>query len=62
MLTILDRETERPVWSKQFDNFAEANTCAAAFNKLYEQGLEHGRQKALEEIRRTITHIERGPL
>jgi hypothetical protein len=61
-LIMLDRENEQPAWKGTFTSFKEAKSCADAFQRLYEQGLAHGRLKALEEMRRTIDHIERGPL
>jgi hypothetical protein len=61
-LVMLDRETERPLWTSTFVDFKAAKACADAFQKLYDQGCFHGRMKALEEMQRTIDHIERNGL
>lgn len=58
-LSVFCRETGGTIYQCCFANFREAKKVADAFNKLYDQGQRHGKQLALEEMRRTIYHIER---
>lgn len=59
LLTVYDRETEMALWTGEFPDFVTAKYCADSFDKLYDQGLRHGKQKAVEEVQRTLDHIDR---
>jgi hypothetical protein len=58
-LTVMCRESETPLWSQKFENFADANECANCFKEIYEQGMRHGKLTALEGMRRTLDEIDR---
>lgn len=59
LLTVYDRESEAAAWVLEFPDFATAKACADSFDRLYNQGVRHGKQKALEEMQRTIDNIDR---
>lgn len=59
LLTVYCRESSTPIWERSFETFEDAQDCANSFIELYDQGVRHGKQLALEEIRRTIDHIDR---
>lgn len=58
-LAIYSRETQEPIYEARLPSFGEATRCTNAFAKLYEEGVRHGKQLALEEMRRTVDHIDR---
>jgi hypothetical protein len=59
MLTVYDPESELALWEGEFSDFVTAKYCADSFSKLYTQGVRHGKLLALEEIKRTVDHIDR---
>jgi hypothetical protein len=58
-LAVFSRETQEPIFEVRFPSFGEAKRCADAFGKLYDEGVRHGKQKALEDMQRTILEIDR---
>lgn len=58
-LTVFCRETGDKVYQCCFAGFHEAKKVADAFVKMYDQGVRHGKRLALEEMRRTVDHIDR---
>lgn len=58
-LEIMCRESGTPLFGHKFDSFADAKECADSFAELYDQGVRHGKRIALEEIQRTVDHIDR---
>jgi hypothetical protein len=59
LLSVFCRETGDTVYQCYFANFREAKTVADAFVKLYDQGLRHGKLKAVEDMKRTLADIDR---
>lgn len=58
-LSVFCRETGDTVYKCYFANFREAKLVADAFVKMYDQGKRHGKQLAIEDMQRTIYHIDR---
>lgn len=58
-LSVFCRETEVTIYQCHFASFREAQKVADAFAKLYDQGVRHGKQLAVEDMQRTLAEIDR---
>jgi hypothetical protein len=59
VLEVMCRESGTPIFEHKFDNFSDAKDCADSFAELYDQGVRHGKRLAVEEMQRTVDHIDR---
>jgi hypothetical protein len=58
-LAIHSRETQEPIYEARLPSFGEAKRCADAFEKLYQEGVRHGKLTVTEEVQRTLDHVDR---